>query len=201
MSALRQTIVDEDYHILMCHNAATVTLRRRDLTELRFPSGDWAVVRGLARSCQGLSGLSRDLVAIAFSLAAETTISGFLSALAGASDIQPMNRLTTDLHRRDESAHAVIFRELVGSLHRALGPGERRLFQDALVEGVKAFRAPDYEPWVRVAAAGGVTVTAAELEDEMSAQPVPARDLSPLRLLLADLGLVEELGPALGITG
>ncbi len=199
VTALRQTIVDEDYHILMCHNASAVARRRRGLTGLRFPVGGWAVVRGLEETRRGRSGLSRDLVDIAFALAAETTISGFLSTLAGATDIQPMNRMSTELHRRDEGAHAVIFREAVGSLYRELDPGERDLFKDALVRGVTAFRASDFDPWVTVAAAGGMDVTAPELAEAAWAQPAPSRDLTPLKLLLTGLGLTDELAPALGI--
>lgn len=199
MTALRQTIVDEDYHILMCHNAAAVTRRRRGLAGMRFPVGGWAVIRGLRECRAGLTGPRRDLVDIAFALAAETTISGFLSTLAGARDIQPMNRMSTELHRRDESAHAVVFRELAGSLYRELAGEERELFKDALVRGVTSFRAPDFDPWVTVAAAGGLEVTAAELAEAAGARPAPPRDFAPLKLLLADLGLTGELAPALGI--
>lgn len=193
VSALHQTIIDEHFHILMCHNAVGVTRRRRDLTGLAFDPRVWSVVRGLSQARVGVSGFERDLVEIAFSLAAETTISGFLSALAVDEDIQPMNRITVDLHRRDESGHAVVFRELTGSLYRDLDDDHRALFRDALVRGLKAFRAPDFEPWVDVAAAGGLETTPEELMTLGGDRPAPARDTGPLRLLLDDLGISHEL--------
>jgi hypothetical protein len=200
VSALHQTIIDEHYHILMCHNAVGVTKRRRALGGLDFAPAGWAVVQGLESYLDGVSGASADLVRIAFALAAETTIGGFLSMLSTDHDIQPMNRITVDMHRKDESGHAVVFRELAGSLYRALDRDERELFKDALVAGLKAFRAPDFEPWVQVAAAGGVTVSAAELVTGDPGSGPPGRDTGPLQLLLADLGIEAELAGAVSAT-
>ncbi len=193
VSALHQTIIDEHYHILMCHNAVGVTRRRRELEDVRFSPDVWSVVQGLKEARTGLSGFELDLVEIAFSLAAETTISGFLSTLASAEGIQPMNRITTDMHRRDESGHAVVFRELTGSLYRGLDGGGQELFKDALVQGLTAFRAADFEPWVDVAAAGGFEIEPEQLADWARSRPVPARDTGPLQLLLDDLGISHDL--------
>lgn len=193
VSALHQTIIDEHYHILMCHNAVGVTRRRRDLATLEFDPQGWSVVRGLEDARAGASGFERDLVEIAFSLAAETTISGFLSTLASAEDIQPMNRITTDLHRRDESGHAVVFRELCGSLYRGLDQGHQDMFRHALVDGLTAFRAADFDPWVAVAAEGGFEIGPDDLAEWARNRPVPARDTGPLQLLLDDLGISHDL--------
>jgi len=190
-AALQQTIIDEHYHILMCENAVGVTRRRRGLQELDFDPHGWAVVRGLEECLTGLAGPARDLAQIGFALAAETTISGYLSALATALDIQPMNRITTDLHRRDESGHAVIFRELACSLYIGLGPADRELFRNALATGLAAFYAPDFDPWVLVARAGGFEIEAGQLAELAAAKPVPARDTGTLQSLLRDLGISE----------
>lgn len=197
VAALHQTIIDEHYHILMCHNAVGVTRRRRDLEDLDFHPSGWAVVQRLKKATAGCSGVERDLVSVAFALAAETTINAFLSILPTAESIQPMNRMTVDLHRRDESGHAVVFRELVGALYRELDAAQRELFRDALVDGLDAFRAPDFEPWVTVARCGGLAVSAEQLA-AAAAPPLP-RNTGPLQLLLADLGLTEELGERIGI--
>ncbi|MGI5338985.1 AurF N-oxygenase family protein [Streptomyces sp. CA-181903] len=191
--ALHQTIVDEHFHILMCQNAVGVTKRRRKLGDLAFDPRGWSVVQGLDRAREGLSGFGRDLVEIAFSLAAETTISGFLSALATAEGIQPMNRMTVDMHRRDESGHAVVFRELAGSLYRSLDGSERALFRDALISGLAAFRAADFDPWVAVAAAGDLRFDPGHLAEWASSRPAPRRDTGPLQLLLDDLGIDQSL--------
>ncbi|MET9558123.1 diiron oxygenase [Streptomyces sp. NPDC006645] len=193
VDALHQTIIDEHYHILMCHNAVGVTRRRRDLADLRFAPDVWSVVRGRDAVRAGLSGFDRDIVDIAFSLAAETTISGFLSALATAQEIQPMNRITTDLHRRDESGHAVVFRELCGSLYRNLDGAQQSAFREALVTGLTAFRSADLDSWVTVAAQGGFEIDTGQLSEWAASRPVPARDTGPLQLLLDDLGIRHDL--------
>lgn len=200
-TALHQTIVDEHFHILMCHNAVGVTKRRRELDGLAFDPRDWSVVRGLDQAREGLSGYERDLVEIAFSLAAETTISGFLSSLATAQDIQPMNRITVDMHRRDESGHAVVFRELAGSLYRSLDGSERALFRDALINGLAAFRAADIDPWVEVAAAGELRIAPEQLAESARGRPAPRRDTGPLQLLLDDLGIDQSLVDAIPQAG
>ncbi|MEU3985239.1 diiron oxygenase [Streptomyces sp. NPDC026672] len=192
VDALHQTIIDEHYHILMCRNAVGVTRRRRDLT-VRFAPGVWSVVQKRDTARAGLSGFDRDIVDIAFSLAAETTISGFLSTLATAQEIQPMNRITTDLHRRDESGHAVVFRELCGSLYRNLDGAQQQMFREALVTGLTAFRAADLDPWVTVAAQGGFEIDTDQLSEWAASLPTPARDTGPLQLLLDDLGIGHDL--------
>ncbi|MDX2546557.1 AurF N-oxygenase family protein [Streptomyces sp. WI04-05B] len=193
VDALHQTIIDEHYHILMCHNAVGVTRRRRDMADVRFAPGVWSVVQGRDSVRAGLSGFDRDIVDIAFSLAAETTISGFLSTLATTQEIQPMNRITTDLHRRDESGHAVVFRELCGSLYQNLDGAQQRAFREALVTGLTAFRSADLEPWVTVAAQGGFEIDTGMLGEWAASRPVPARDTGPLQVLLDDLGIGDDL--------
>jgi hypothetical protein len=193
VNVLHQTIIDEHYHILMCQNSVGVTRRRRELPDIEFDPHAWSVVRGLDEARDGVSGFERDLVEIAFSLAAETTISGFLSTLATADTIQPMNRITVDMHRRDESGHAVVFRELCGSLYRDLDAELQELFREALVRGLAAFRAADLDPWVDVAAAGGFDIAPDDLAAWARSRPVPARDTGPLQILLDDLGISHEL--------
>jgi hypothetical protein len=191
-TALRQTIIDEHYHILMCNNAVGVTRRRRCLQDLDFDQQGWAVVQGLNRARAELNGTERDLMEIGFALAAETTISGYLSALATSEEIQPMNRITTDLHRRDESGHAVIFRELACSLYKTLGKSDREVFRGALAAGLTAFHAPDFEPWVRVAKSGELNIETGQLVELAAGRPAPTRDTGPLQILLRELGISKE---------
>lgn len=197
VASLHQTIIDEHYHILMCDNAAGVTRRRRGLADLTFDPGGWSVVRGLNRCREGITGTARDIVEIAFALAAETTIGLLFPTIASDFTIQPMNRMTVEMHQRDETGHAVIFRELIAPLYHALGHSERELFKDALLEGLKAFRTPDFDPWVTVAAAGGLDVSARQLQEASAALPSPPRDTGPLRVLLAQLELIGEFKAAL----
>lgn len=192
VAALHQTIIDEHYHILMCHNAVGVTRRRRALESLRFDPGEWPVVIGREKHRVGLSGLRRDLADIAFALAAETTINAFLSGVSSDFDIQPMNRITVDMHRRDESGHAVIFRELVIDLYRELAPDERDFFRESLASGLSSFGATDVASWVTVAAEGELRVTPEEIVAADRRAPAPRRDTGPLRVLLDELGISRD---------
>ncbi|MBV9013606.1 MAG: diiron oxygenase [Pseudonocardiales bacterium] len=201
VSALHQTIIDEHYHILMCHNAVGVTRRRRELTDLTFDPDGWSVVHGLKACRADLTGSERDLVEIAFALAAETTIASFLSVISTAFDIQPMNRITVDMHRKDENGHAVVFRELVAPLYRDLGHGDRELFKDALVQGLTAFRAPDFDPWVTVAEAGEFDISTEQLAAAASGTTIPTRDTGSLQLLLADLGVDSKFAETVASAG
>lgn len=195
-AALHQTIIDEHYHILMCQNAAGVSKRRRDLGHVTFDPRGWATVRGLHHYRAGLAGHRRELVDIAFALAAETTINLLFTDLASTFDYQPMNRITVDMHRKDESGHTVVFRELAKPLFRELAADDRELFKDALLRGLIEFRAPDFAPWVTVAAEGGLALEAAEIA-AAAPKSAPPRDVGPLQVLLSDLGLTKELGGAL----
>jgi P-aminobenzoate N-oxygenase AurF len=184
----------------MCHNAVGVTRRQRELTDLTFDPDGWSVVRGLKACRDDLTGSERDLVEIAFALAAETTIASFLSMISTALDIQPMNRITVDMHRKDENGHAVVFRELVTPLYRELGHDDRELFKDALVQGLTAFRAPDFDPWVTVAETGGFDISAEQLATA-SEKTTPTRDTGSLQLLLADLGVDSEFAETVKSAG
>jgi hypothetical protein len=186
--ALHQTIIDEHYHVLMCLNAAGVTRRRRKLHELRFAADGWSVVRMIRKRQREVSAKEADLVSLAYSLAAETSISSFLSAVSPDAPIQPMNRLTVEFHRQDENGHAPIFRELVGAIYRELGREERSLFDEALMDGLRAFREPDDEPWRAIAAVGGLSLGEGELADLVAGSgPELPDDTGPWRTLLAEL--------------
>jgi alpha-N-dichloroacetyl-p-aminophenylserinol N-oxygenase len=201
VSALHQTIIDEHYHILLCHNAVGVTRRRRELTDLTFDPAGWSVVSGLQACRAGLTCSERDLVEIAFAVATETTIPDFLSMISKAFDIQPMNRITVDMHRKDENGHTVVFRELVAPLYRELGHDDRELFKDALVQGLTAFQAPDFDPWVTIAETSGFDISTEQLAAAASQKTTPVRDTGPLQLLLADLGVDNTFAETVASAG
>jgi hypothetical protein len=50
-----------------------------------------------------------------------------------------------------------------------------------------------------VADAAGVHIDAQELRDHAAQRPAASRDTAPLQILLRDLGLTQELAPALGM--
>ncbi len=198
-SALHQTIIDEHYHILMCSNGAAVTSRRRGLPELEFDPVGWAAIRGLMDYQADSLPKDGDLIQVAFAVAAEMTINVLFDDIAFDHTIQPMNRLTVDLHRRDEGGHAQVFRRLVSPFYWRLGVDEREVFATALVKGLATFRAPDFEPWLAVANTGGMSL-ALEVLHERAAAPAKPRGIAPLRALARELELTDEVLTALDMT-
>jgi len=194
--AVAQTLVDEHYHVLMCLDACIATRELHGLSSLRIPKP--VVVHELERAIDA-SGDAREaeITRLAFAIVAETTINAYLDLLANDASIQPINRDTTALHRRDESSHAKLFKEFARGLFGALTERERRVFVRALGAGLGAFVKVDFGAWgailTHLAVAGAGT-----LLDGCSGPGKPQRvfrDFSGFRLLLRDLSVPESAVP------
>lgn len=122
---IAQTLVDEQFHILMCLEVCNSARERHTLQSLKLPKP-----RLIERVEQAIHDASTHeevaLVKMAYALVAEMTINIYLKALSDDTTIQPLNRINTDMHRRDEAAHSTIFRELGISIYRGLNGGQAR---------------------------------------------------------------------------
>lgn len=189
--ALAQTLVDEAYHVLMLLRACRVTHERRRIPPLQLgPFGLVTRLRELKE--RQAEPWQRTLLDVLCAVAVETSISDYLRVLSAAPQIQPLHRLTTAVHLREESVHAGLFQELLGSVHRALRPRERAFFERAL-----------REPWLRFAGGGDLENwrialeqigfrRAREMMDDCEAEvrEPPAEELlGDLRALAAPLGI------------
>lgn len=198
---IAQMQVDEQFHVLMCLEICNSARQRHGLERLVVPRSR-VVTRLDQLLAETRTGVDFALVRLAFATVAEMSINAFLRALATDQTIQPLNRLNTDLHRRDESAHAAIFRQIVRSVYLRLGARERDAFNRYLGQALHCFSEPDLSGWEAIF--GHVNIAGADdILLRLGAHSIarsPARDYESLVRLLDELGnrgqLDFELPPA-----
>jgi hypothetical protein len=184
---IAQMQVDEQFHVLMCLEVCNSARRRHRLDRLVVPKS-LVVRRQEALLAELAPGRAQALARLAYATVAEMTLNAFLRALSVDETIQPLNRLNTDLHRRDEGAHALIFRELAAGVFRALPSDEQATFNHHLGRALRDFTEPDPSGWE--ACLRYLELSAAD--DLLAGLRTPgrktARDYGRLVALLDDLG-------------
>lgn len=194
--ATMQAMVDEQYHTLMHLNASASTRRRRgwDLPERRLPYGP-TVRRHHAAVDAAETPREAALVSLAFTTVAETSISSYLGLMTDDEDLQPVNRATVVLHRRDEYCHSSIAGELLKLVYERLGSDDRRTLLSGLAAGLEAFESNDYATWTAVMehenVRGGASIVADAAHDTSRRKLV--QDCSAIRRLCDDLGVRDEV--------
>jgi hypothetical protein len=143
---ISQAFVDEAYHTLMLVNACRVTRARRRLQSLRLPEFNLVVkMKQAQESC--VEEWRKTLIQVVAAIVSEVSISDYLSLLSDATDIQPMNKIVTDVHRRDESAHSGLFRSIGAMVFAGLSPGEKELFIALLPKTAHWFADLELDVW------------------------------------------------------
>ncbi|HEU4407154.1 MAG TPA: diiron oxygenase [Polyangiaceae bacterium] len=191
--AVAQTLVDEQFHILMCLEACLVARELHGVTALRFPEP--LVVEELeGELARCASPRDAELVRLAFATVAEVTINAYLDLLANDQTIQPMNRETTALHRKDESSHRKLFHEFTKALFGRLTPGERARYLRGLATGLEAFVKVDLGAWAAILDHLAVPGAPDIMQQcaRAGASKRLTRDFSGFRRLLRDAGVREE---------
>ncbi len=119
--AIRQSVVDEDFHTLLHIQAAQRTCAARGLKPLdHSPS---ISVRTLSRAQAAAAGpWERDLLVLVFAIVSEISINAHLNVIARARMIQPSHRRLATFHNRDETAHARLLADYAARLHPRLDP-------------------------------------------------------------------------------
>jgi alpha-N-dichloroacetyl-p-aminophenylserinol N-oxygenase len=140
-----ETLVDESFHVLLTVNATNLTRSMRKL-DLELPP---SLLLRLTREWQSqyTEEWQRTLVRLAVAVVSEVFISDYLLQLSSSEVIQPLHRLVVDAHRRDESAHGVVFRHLAKVVYQALSRREREFFALMLPRPVRWFAAHDSALW------------------------------------------------------
>lgn len=191
-----QAMVDEQYHTLMHQNANSLTRRRRG----------WAMPDAVLPPCRtvrahdaavahALDPRHAALIRLAFTTVAETSISAYLGLFTGDETVQPVNRSTVAVHRRDELCHSSLAGELLTMVFDELDATERELLLDALATGIEAFTGNDMGTWAAIVAHEQIPGGKAMLADTAAAataQPV-VQDCSAIRRLCGHLGVEADL--------
>ncbi len=165
-------MVDEQYHTLMHLNASAVIRRRRGwhMPESVLPPCR-TVREHRAAVAAAPDPRGQALIRLAFTTVAETSISAFLALMTEDAELQPVNRTTVALHRRDELSHASLAAELLKMVFTELGPGDRAQLLAALAAGIEAFTGSDLGTWAAIVDAERVPGGRAMLADVAATPP------------------------------
>lgn len=144
--AMAQTFVDEAYHTLLLVNANRVTRQRRGLEALRIP--DFSLIRNMAEAQEMQADRwKKILIQVICATVSEISISDYLRLLSGATTIQPLNMLTTEIHRRDEMAHTSLFKKIGHMLFDALSDKDREFVVAQLAPPMAWFSSLELDVW------------------------------------------------------
>jgi hypothetical protein len=192
--AVAQALVDESFHILLVVQATNVTRRRRRLAELTLPA--FELVGSMQRHQENHpERWKKILVQLATAVVSEVMVSDYLRLLSGAADIQPLNRITTEIHRRDESAHNGLFKSLGAVIYHGLSRREREFFVESLARPSYWFASPELDVWeamLRQINFPGAETIIADCRAQRRADGARL-DLSTLETLFADLGVENSM--------
>jgi hypothetical protein len=188
-----QTQVDEQFHILMCLEVCASARRRHGLERFVVPKS--LLARRVQAALEAAPPRSVPLVRMAYAIVAETSINAFLRAISSDTTIQPLNRMNTELHRRDEGSHSALFCALGPAVFSRLGDGDKRQFTAYVERALADFTAPDPSAWTAVFAHLELPCTLALLPILGSLRPkVPmSRDYRALLALLDEIGMRDRL--------
>ncbi|WP_437585648.1 diiron oxygenase [Sorangium sp. So ce1000] len=190
--SVAQTLVDEQFHVLMCLEGCLVAREAHNIQTLRFPKP--LVVEELEREkarCE--RPRDAELVQLAFATVAEVTINAYLDLLANDQTIQALNREMTALHRKDESSHRKLFNEFTKALFACLDDDERAVYLRGIAMGLEAFVRVDLGAWAAILDHLEIPEASDIIQRclEASASRRIVRDFSGFRLLLRDIGVKE----------
>lgn len=191
-----QTQLDEQFHILMCLDACLLARVMHGLEELVIPPS--LVSKDLKAAQQRAADpATAELVQMAFAAVAEVTVNAYLDLLANDQDIQPFNRETTACHRKDESFHHHIYKDLTANLHARLSSQEKAVFVQALSWGLEAFVKVDFSAWLEILRFVGVQEAEGIIQQcvEQQGSKRIVRNYSGFRDLLTIMGVREQALP------
>ena len=193
-AAIAQAMVDEAYHILLVVNSCDIARLQRGLQDLVVPQFELVSSMERAQSFHS-ERWKKILIQVATAIVSETLITDYLSALSSSAEVQPLNRITTEIHRRDEAAHNGIFKELGALLYGSLAPRERDFFVESLASPTEWFADPELDVWQAMLEQIGFPQTHTIINDcRLERQGrMTGLDLSTLEALLAELGLEQDI--------
>ena len=190
---ISEAMVDEAFHILLVSRSSAISRSRRGLTDVVIPHCS-LVTNMRRRQADFPEEWKKRLITVATSIVSETLITDYLSTLSSAPDVQPLHRVTTEIHRRDEAAHNGVFKSLGALLYHTLSRSEREFFLDVLAEPTRWFGDPELDVWHSMLTQIGFPkadqiIADCRAESELRATRL---DLSTLEGLFADLGVSRE---------
>lgn len=191
--AIRQSIVDEDFHTLLHLQAVQQTCTARGIQPLNHSPS--ISLRTLTEAQAAAHGLwEANLLVLVFAIVSEISINAHLNVIARARSIQPSHRRLATFHNRDEAAHARLLADYAVELYPRLDAAQRSSFERALPIALESFVAQDFVVWQEIFDAVGVPDGSRILDDcAKSGDRRFIRDFSGLESLAADLGIAGRI--------
>jgi len=193
--SIQQALIDEHFHTLIHMCAIEETRRVRGITGT-WRAPDSITRRGmLAEQARAAEPWQRALVTLAFAVVAEISVNAYLDLLSADETIQPMHRLVTYLHNRDEFAHGQLIVEVIKLLFVRMSERQQDFFIAALPKALQAYASHDFSAWRtilhNVGLAGAEAIVVACEHDASSRLLV--RDFSGLERVAAELEITDRL--------
>ena len=191
------TLVDEAYHVQLVVSAGRITREQRNLEGLRLPS--FAISNNMYREqSYHAEPWKKMLIQLATSIVSEVFISDYLSLLADDQEIQPLNRITVDTHRRDEMAHGSIFKFMSKCIYNELDQQQKEFFINVLPKPVRWFANTELNVWKSMLQQIGFSHTESVINDCAASNEVDlmSMDYTELISLAESVGILDT---ALGI--
>ena len=191
---LAQIQVDEQFHILMCLDVCNNARERHGIEDFVAPVP--LVGHLLHKALEEVDDEEAEaVIRLAYASVAEMSINAYLKAVSADMTIQPLNRINTDMHRRDELTHGVAFREIVASVYRGLPERLQACFRTYAARALHDMTRPDHTQWRAILKYLDIPKRAeiiARLEDVMHGK-LMQRDYTVLRALFRDLGIKQDI--------
>jgi hypothetical protein len=185
-----QALVDESYHILLIVNACRVTRQRRLLGDLHIPQ--FELVKQMWRcQAQHSERWQKILMQLAWAIVSEVLVSDYLNVLSGATSIQPLHVLTTEIHRRDEAAHNALFKTIGEGIYRSLSKTKQEFFLRMLSEPAAWFANAELQAWRAMLSQIGFPGSDRMIDDCL--------DAASSKTVKLDLTVLQELYESLGV--
>ena len=191
---LAQTQVDEQFHILMCLEICNSARIRHHLNDYVMPPPMLGLrFKELLAAATDPTELA--LIRMSYATVAETTVHAYLKQISSDLTIQPLNRINTDMHRRDELAHSSIFREVAGSVYKSLDESGKACFRKYMMKALNDFSEVDLSFWSSILEQLQIPDWQSIMGrmEKMTKSKRISRDYTALLSLLNELGIKEEI--------
>jgi hypothetical protein len=193
--AVQHALIDEHFHTLIHMTAIDETRRLRGLNDQWSAPNSLTRRSLLAEQARATEPWQRALVILAFATVAEISVNAYLELLSADDTIQPMHKLVTYLHNRDEFAHGQLIVEVIKLLYLRMSEPQQTFFIGVLPRALHAYAAHDFSAWRailhRVGVDGAEDIVAA-CEHEAASQLL-VRDFSGLKQVATELDIVDRL--------
>lgn len=143
---ISQTLVDESYHTLLSVIGIQEVIENRGLSKIKLP--EFNFIKNYHHYLHHHPAeWQQDIIQLAIVVASEVLISDYLSLIATSQTIQPICRLVTRTHWKDELAHANIFSYLASHIVNTLDQTQKEFFIECVNQSAQWFADKELEIW------------------------------------------------------